>query len=59
MTAMCTFIEDYHDNPTQTIATARESASLKSWYHAFDEEHIYDEIASSEFRLYEEIVMCI
>lgn len=57
MTAMGTFIEDYLANPADAISAARERASLKFWYDEFDEEQIYNEISSPEFRLYEAMVM--
>lgn len=53
---MRTFIEDYLLDPTQAIADARNSAQTASWYDNIDEDMIYAEIASSEFRLYEAIV---
>lgn len=57
MTAMCTFIEDYLDNPAQAISAARERTCRKFWYDVFDEEQIYNELASPEFHLYEAMVM--
>lgn len=54
---MCTFIEDYLSNPSDAIAAARERANGKSWSDQVDERMIYREIASPEFRLYEEIIM--
>lgn len=58
MTAMNDFIKDYLDNPSQAVSDARESVSRKFWYDGFDEEMIYAQIASPEFHLYEEMVMC-
>ena len=51
---MNTFIEDYLVDPAQAIAKAY--ASLDS-SDLFDEETIYRELSSPEFRLYEEIVL--
>ena len=54
---MCTFIEDYLDNPAKAISAARERACRKFWYDVFDEEQIYKELASPEFHLYEEMIL--
>lgn len=58
MTAMCTFIEDYLNDPARAISTARGLASRILNTEEFDEEQIYNEIASPEFRLYEEMILC-
>ena len=58
MTAMSNFIEDYLVDPSQAISAARQSAYNRFWYDEFDEEKTYEEIASPEFRLYEEMIMC-
>lgn len=58
MTAMSNFIEDYLVDPSQAVSAARQSAYTRFWYDEFDEEKIYEEIASPEFRLYEEMIMC-
>lgn len=57
MTAMRTFIEDYLSDPSKAIENARERASIRFANETFDEERIYEEISSPEFRLYEEVVM--
>lgn len=49
------FIEDYIQNPDSAIAHAQESMAGR-WYDNVDEELIYKEISSPEFRLYEEII---
>ncbi len=49
---MRTFIEDYLLNPTQAIANARQSAQTDN----IDEDMIYAQIASGEFRLYEAMI---
>ena len=56
MTAMNNFIEDYLDDPAQAISSARERADHRFSLDCFVEEHIYKEIASPEFRLYEAII---
>lgn len=58
MTAMCNFIEDYLNDPARAILTARGLASRILINEEFDEEQIYKEIASPEFRLYEEMILC-
>ena len=53
---MRTFIEDYLLDPAQAIADARNSAQTASWFDNIDEDMIYAQIASPEFRLYEAMV---
>ena len=50
---MKTFIEDYLLDPSQAIANAR---SIDSWSDSIDDDMIYEQLASGEFKLYEEIV---
>ena len=52
---MRNFIEDYLVDQSQAIATAQKT-SMK-WTEELDEEIIYSQIASPQFRLYEEIVL--
>lgn len=54
---MKSFIEDYLADPSQAIADARRSAETETWYDNIDEELIYSQIASPEFRLYEAMVL--
>ncbi len=54
---MNNFIEDYLYNPTQAISAARERAAIRFRSVQYDEEQIYNEMASPEFRLYEAVVM--
>mgnify|MGYP006382924835 FL=1 len=54
---MNTFIEDYLHDPTEAVASACEKMSSAGWYDDIDEEMIYRQIASPEFRLYEEIIL--
>lgn len=58
MTAMCNFIEDYLNDPARAISTARGLASSILSNEEYDDDQIYDEIASPEFRLYEEMILC-
>ena len=53
---MKSFIEDYLQNPAQAIADARQTADTESWYENIDENMIYEQIASPEFRLYEAMI---
>jgi len=53
---MRTFIEDYLLDPAQAIADARNSEQTASWCDNIDEEMIYAELSSPEFRLYEAII---
>lgn len=57
MTAIHDFIEGYLSDPAQAVSDARNEADQRFWYDEFDDEMIYNEIASPEFHLYEEIVM--
>lgn len=52
---MDSFIDEYLRNPANAVAMARESAGRKSWN--IDDDQIYKELASPEFRLYEEMIL--
>ena len=52
---MKTFIEDYFQNPSKAIEKAQQTIS-GSWYDNIDEDVIYAQIASPEFRLYEAMI---
>lgn len=54
---MCNFIKDYPQNPTQTILDAKTLADRKFKDFIIDEELIWSQISSPEYRLYEEIIM--
>ena len=54
---MKSFIEEYLQNPAQAIADARQTVAADNWYDNIDEEFIYAQLASPEFRLYEAIVL--
>lgn len=53
---MGNFIEDYLQNPSKAIASAAERVRAASWYDIIDDEIAYSQIASPEFRLFEEMV---
>lgn len=52
---MCTFIEDYLNSPSAAIARAMNEQ--KNRFNDIDEEQIYKQLASPEFRLYQEMVL--
>jgi len=52
---MKTFIEDYLLNPSLAVANARMDAA--TWCESVDEEMIYAQISSPEFRLYEAMIL--
>ena len=53
---MGTFIEDYLNNPTLAISAAMNQLDRTARFDNIDEDDIYAQIASGEFRLYEEII---
>ena len=52
---MCTFIEDYLSNPAQAILNALPDVESRFGDFEYDDDHVYSQISSPEFRLYEEI----
>lgn len=55
---MCNFIEAYPGDQSQVIAMALEEAGSRKWFDEVDDELIYSQISSPEFRLYEQIILC-
>lgn len=53
---MGTFIEDYLHNPSHAILTAKSQLDQTNLNNQIDDDAIYSQIASGEFRLYEEII---
>lgn len=53
---MKSFIENYLLAPAQAITDARATSQTLSWSDHIDEEQIYSQIASGEFRLYETMI---
>lgn len=49
---MRNFIEDYLSNPTLAIASASEASDHLGWADGIDENLIYAQISSPEFKLY-------
>lgn len=56
-TAMCNFIEDYTTDPAQAIMSAKALADKKFEDIVIDDELIWRQLGSPEFRLYEEIAL--
>ena len=54
---MYNFIDDYLYNPSIAVASAAESCRNQKWYDNVDEENIYKEISTAEYRLYEVIIL--
>lgn len=54
---MYNFIEDYLLNPTLAIENAKAAADERFGSMLIDDNAIYDEIATSEYHLYEAIAL--
>lgn len=54
---MCNFIEDYLKNPSSAISEALRKVREINVSYQFDEELIYRQLSSPEFRLYEEVIL--
>lgn len=54
---MKTFIEEYLQNPSQAIANAKNLSENLLWSNSIDEDNIYAQLSTGEFRLYEEMVV--
>lgn len=48
---MRNFIEDFLSDPSKAVSDARLDLCSKPWYAQFDDDQIYKEMASPEFRL--------
>ncbi len=53
---MADFIEDYLHNPTLSILEALNKLDRTDRFDSINEDDIYTQISSGEFRLYEEII---
>ena len=53
---MRNFIEDYLNDPSGAVSAAVNESSFLNFGKDFDEDSIYEQISSGEFRLYEEIL---
>ena len=54
---MKSFIEDYLQNPGQAIADAAITSRNLNWSDDICDDLIYAQLASPEFRLYEDIIV--
>lgn len=51
---MMNFIESYLQNPSEAISAAQKAVN-GNWFDTIDDELIYQQLSSPEFRLYEEM----
>lgn len=56
---MRSFIEDYLQHSASAVNNAINESERLSWTEGIEEELIYEQIASPEFRLYEAMIFCI
>ena len=54
---MGTFIEEYLKDPTLAISSALEQLTETNRFEQVDDDSIYKQLASGEFKLYEEIIL--
>ena len=54
---MGTFIEEYLQDPSRAISSALKQLTETNRFEQVDDELIYQELATGEFRLYEEIIL--
>lgn len=54
---MGTFIEEYLQDPSMAISSALEQLAKTNRFEQVDDDSIYNELATGEFRLYEEIIL--
>ena len=54
---MGTFIEEYLKDPSLAISSALEQLTETNRFEQVDDDAIYNELATGEFRLYEEIIL--
>lgn len=54
---MGTFIEDYLMDPHRAISSALEQLNRTNWQKQIDNDAIYAELATGEFRLYETMIL--
>ena len=55
---MGTFIEEYLQDPSMAISSALEQLAKTNRLEQVDDDSIYNELATGEFKLYEEIILC-
>ena len=54
---MGTFIEDYLQNPAEAISSALDRLNKTDKFEQIDDDIIYAQIGTGQFRLYEEMVL--
>lgn len=54
---MGTFIEEYLKDPSLAISSALKQLTETNRFEQVDDDAIYNELATGEFRLYEEIIL--
>ena len=54
---MGTFIEEYLKDPSLAISSALEQLTETNRFEQVDDDAIYNELATGEFKLYEEIIL--
>ena len=54
---MGTFIEDYLQNPTEAISSALDRLNKTIKFEQIDDDIIYAQLNTGQFRLYEEMVL--
>ena len=55
---MGTFIEEYLKDPSLAISSVLEQLAETNRFEQVDDDSIYNELATGEFKLYEEIILC-
>ena len=53
---MNNFVEDYPGAESRTIAAAKAEADNRQWFDQVDEEEVYRQLSSPEYKLYLEMV---
>ena len=53
---MCTFVEVYLQDPVMAVASAVKEAGSLLWPDSIDDELVYEQISTPQFRLYEELL---
>lgn len=54
---MGTFIEEYLQDPSMAFSSALEQLNQTNRFEQVDDDSIYRQLASGEFKLYEEIIL--
>lgn len=54
---MGTFIEEYLHDPSRAISSALQQLNTTNRFEQVDEDSIYSQLATGEFRLYEAMIL--